>query len=62
MYDLENVINEMVEAQKAVLEKDEIFELGAKTCRKCYDALLNIGFTEDQAIRIIAGGGMNFKK
>ena len=42
---------------KAVDQNDEIVELRARSKKKMYDALVKAGFTEDQAIRIVAGMG-----
>ena len=36
-------------------ETDEFFILLASMARKLYDALLDAGFTEDQATQIVAG-------
>lgn len=55
-------LDELIEAQKMVLTKDELFLTGAKICKKSYDALRGVGFEHDEAIRIVAGGGMNTRK
>ena len=39
-----------------------MFQAGAKICRASYLALKVEGFTEDQAVLIVAGGGMNTNK
>ena len=40
---------------KGLGEIDEYFETIANLVRKMFDALITVGFTEDQAIRIAAG-------
>ena len=40
---------------RAINETDEFFDEVATMMRKLYDALIRAGFTEDQAVRIVAG-------
>lgn len=52
-------MSEMIEMILGMLKEmngnDEFFEIIASMMRKFYDALLKEGFTEKQAIRIVAG-------
>jgi hypothetical protein len=58
-------IKEMVEGMKLMLrtitEDDDIFKLGAQMMKKTFDAHLEVGFTEDQAIKVVAGQGGGVK-
>ena len=53
----EEMLNELVELQRAMLDKDELFEIAAQTAKKAYDALIKVGFNEEQATTIIAAKG-----
>jgi hypothetical protein len=59
---MDEQIEDLIEIQKAILAKDIMFEIGAKICKKSYDNLIAVGFDRDEAIRIVAGGGMTVKK
>lgn len=54
-------IEQIVDAQNMLLANDELFVAGAEICKKSYDALIAVGFTYDDAIRIVAGGGMTVR-
>lgn len=51
------MIQQLIEMMKMMLEQDELFELGAQATKKSYDALREVGFTEDQALQIVAHQG-----
>jgi hypothetical protein len=55
-------IEDLVEIQKVLLGNDKLFQLGAEICKKSYDNLIKVGFCRDEAVRIIAGGGMSPRK
>jgi len=58
----ENVmIEQLVEMLRAVEENDELFDIMARMMKKSYDALVKAGFTEEQAIKIVAGQGTGVK-
>jgi hypothetical protein len=47
----------LLEILRNLGDNDEVFELRARSKKKMFDALVKAGFTEDQAIRIVAGMG-----
>lgn len=42
-------------------EQDELFKAGARVMKKTYDALIEAGFTPDQATLIVAHQGAGIK-
>jgi hypothetical protein len=54
-------IDQIVDVQKMLLANDELFIAGAEMCKHSFDALIGVGFNRDDAIRIVAGGGMAVK-
>jgi len=48
------MLDEIKAVLDVVLKDDEFFELYAKISKKGFDALVMKGFTEDQAIQIVA--------
>ena len=55
------MIEEVVEMVEEVLKQDKLFELGAKIYKKSVDALIEQGFTRDEAMRIIIAQGPPIK-
>lgn len=57
----ERLLNQMKDVFQALLDDDDFSQLNAKLMKKNYDALLEVGFTPDQAIQIVAaqGSGVN---
>lgn len=55
------MIERLIELLKEVEENDEFFDLMAHLIKKMYDALIKAGFTEEQAIKIVAGQGAGLK-
>jgi len=47
----------LLEFLREIEKRDEFFDLMARVHKKSFDAMVKAGFTEDQAIRIIAGQG-----
>jgi hypothetical protein len=45
----------ILEMLRQIHETDEFFHLMAGMMRKLHLALMNVGFTEDQAVQIVAG-------
>ena len=54
---LDQGLKQIKEMFKTVIADDELFALGAQSMKKTFDALVNEGFTEDQAVKIVAGQG-----
>jgi hypothetical protein len=54
-------LEHIVDIQKMMLANDELFVAGAEMCKKSFDALIGVGFNRDDAIRIVAGGGMTVR-
>lgn len=56
---------EMLEMMKRVFktinQDAEVFALGAQAMKNAYDALVEVGFTEDQAVLIVANQGAGVK-
>ena len=50
-----NVVEMILHMLKQLNESDEFFDVVASMMKKLYDALLREGFTEDQAVQIVAG-------
>lgn len=50
-----NVAEMILEMLRRINENDEFFEIVASMMKKLYDALLEVGFTKKQAVRIVAG-------
>ena len=48
-------------AFKTINQDAEVFVLGAQTMKNAYDALIEVGFTEDQAALIVANKGAGVK-
>jgi hypothetical protein len=59
---MDEKLDEIIDIQKTILTRDDLFLTGATICKKSYDALRGVGFDHNDAIRIVAGGGMNQKK
>ena len=55
------MIEQLVEMLRAVEENDELFDIMARMMKKSYDALINAGFSEEQATKIVAGQGAGVK-
>jgi hypothetical protein len=55
----------MLEQIKGMLREmvadDELFAIMAQGYKKAYDALIKAGFTEEQAMQIVANQGMGVK-
>ena len=56
------MIEQLIEMMKEVNESEEVFEQGALMMKNAYDALVKVGFTEEQAITIVAGQGAGIKQ
>lgn len=54
---IEEMLDQMIEMLKAMLERDEIFKVGAQMVKKSYDAMIEVGFTEEQALKIVSSQG-----
>lgn len=52
------MIEQLLEMLREVEQNDELFDITAHLMRKFYDSLLKVGFTEEQAIKIVAGQGI----
>jgi hypothetical protein len=50
-----NVMEMMLDMLEQIEDSEEFFETIASIMKKLYDALLKAGFTEKQAVRIVAG-------
>ena len=48
-------IDGAVAALKAISMREDFYEAVAISTKKQFDALIKVGFTEDQATRIVAG-------
>jgi hypothetical protein len=57
----DHAIEGLKDLQRTLLEDDEIFSLGAQMVFKMYQALITAGFTEEQAIKIVAVQGSGVK-
>jgi hypothetical protein len=55
------MIEQMVELMKELEKNDELFKITARMMRKLYDSLIEVGFTEAQAVQIVASQGTGFK-
>jgi hypothetical protein len=55
------MVERLLEMMREVMENDEFFELQANMIKKFYDALVTAGFTEEQALKIVAGQGIGLK-
>ena len=51
----EAIVTMLLRVLQGINESDEFFDLMASMARKLYDSLMDVGFTEDQAIQIVAG-------
>ena len=51
------MIEELVGMMEMVLKQDQLFTLGAKVLKKTVDALVDEGFTREEAIQIVARQG-----
>lgn len=58
---MEKMMEEIVAQMRAVNDKPELFAEGAKMMRNAHNALLEQGFSEEQAVRIVAGQGVALK-
>lgn len=54
-------IERIVDVQKMMLANDELFVAGAEICKKSFDALIAVGFSHEESMRIVAGGGMTVR-
>ncbi|MDB5194642.1 MAG: hypothetical protein JWN50_656 [Parcubacteria group bacterium] len=50
----DEIVEQLTELLETMLKKDQIFKLGAQFSKKSYDALIEAGFTPEQAIQIVA--------
>jgi hypothetical protein len=57
MNDMDEMLDQMIAMLRTMLKRDELFEIGAQMVKKSYDAMIKAGFTEDQALKIVAGQG-----
>jgi hypothetical protein len=57
-----NIAEMIIGMLKGLNESDEFFETLASMMKKLYDALIKVGFTKKQAIRIVAGFAAQGKK
>ena len=55
------MMEQLIEMMEGLLEQDKLFELGAKGLKKSVDALVNEGFTREEAVKIVANQGMFVK-
>lgn len=51
------MFDQLVQLLEEALSRDDFFALNARLMKRSFDALVAEGFTEDQAIRIVAGQG-----
>lgn len=52
------MLGQLKEMLKQVIADDELFALTAEAIRKNHQALIKAGFSEDEAIKIVAVQGM----
>lgn len=50
-----NLLEMILDMLEQIEDNDEFFETVASIMKKLYDALLKVGFTEKQAVRIVSG-------
>ena len=50
-----NMVDMILQMLRGLTESDEFFETVAIMMRKLFIALMEVGFTEDQAIKIVSG-------
>ena len=53
------MFNYVLEMLNKLNQQDELFTAIANCYKKSFDSLVAVGFTEEQAIRIIAGQGLS---
>lgn len=51
------MFDQLVQMMEAALGRDDLFALSAKIMKKMFDALVAEGFSEEQAVKIVAGQG-----
>ena len=49
---MEEQIKQLTAFMNLMIEDDDFFKAKAKICRKMYDALIEEGFTEEQALQL----------
>lgn len=54
------MIEEIILIMEALLKNDKFFEVSAQMLKKMHVALIKAGFTEEEALRIVAGQGSGF--
>jgi hypothetical protein len=55
------MLEEMREVMRQFSDDPELFALMAKAFRKAYDALIQEGFSKDQAMQLLCSQGVGFK-
>lgn len=55
------MVEQLVEVMREMEKNDELFNIMARMMKKMYNALINAGFTEDQATKIVAAQGSGVK-
>ena len=54
-------INEVLPENVTINQDEEVFALGAQSMKNAFDALVKVGFTEEQAMLIVANQGTGVK-
>lgn len=55
------MLDQVIAIMKEMENKPEMFEVTARLMRKMYESLVKVGFTPDEAIRIVASQGTGMK-
>jgi hypothetical protein len=51
------MFDEVIDVLRAAEKNDDLFTLSASLIKKSFDALIEVGFSEEQATRIVASQG-----
>lgn len=56
------MLEELKDVLREIVADDEIFDLMGKAVKRAHESLINNGFNEEQATKIIAGQGIGIRK
>ncbi len=59
---MDRIVNEMCDMLKHLVNDEELIPTVAKGMRKMHDALVNEGFSSEQAMQIICSQGLGIKQ